>query len=344
MAIARRLVAQGHEVRIVCTSAVTPPTDIDVVVLPNRASTNHGRNARFSRDLKRHVGSAYDIVAGFDALENLDVLYCANPPTRASGWIDRLNPRKRAKFRLEKACFGPDSATRLLLLSDPQRAAYDERWALDPARVTMIPPTIERSNVLPPDQRVAQRARLRAQLGLADETPVWMFVGSFPHTKGLDRLIAALPEFPDTRLLCVGADGDRLAPFRAQAAQAGVASQVSWLGASDDVPAWMAASDMLVHPSRLDITGTVILEAIANGLPVIATAICGYASHIAASGAGRVLADPFAQCEFIAALREADAPARDKWRAHAGRYATNAELFSGLDVAADGIVASRSTR
>ena len=137
MAIARRLIAQGHDVQIVCASADAPPPDLDVVVLANRAWTNHGRNARFSRDLQRHVATGFDVVAGFDALEGLDVLYCANPPIKARGWLDGINRRKRTQLRLEAACFGRDRATRLLLLSEPQCRAYDARWSLDPARVTL---------------------------------------------------------------------------------------------------------------------------------------------------------------------------------------------------------------
>ena len=266
------------------------------------------------------------------------MLYCANPPTRLRGVIDRLNPRSRAFLKLERACFGPQSATHLLLLSATQRADYHRRWALDPARVTMVPPTIERNRVVAPEDRASVRARLRTDFSVAGETPVWLFVGSFPDTKGLDRVIAALPSFPEAHLLCVGANENALVPFRNQASQLGVAARVSWLGPREDVPALMTASDMLVHPSRLDITGTVILEAIVNGLPVIATEICGYATHIAHSRAGQVLAEPFAQSELIAALQTADAPTRVTWRGAAQRYAATVDLFSGLDIAAQAIV------
>lgn len=344
MAIARRLVAQGHDVEIVCESADAPPDDLDVVVLANSAWTNHGRNTRFSRDLQRHVAKRFDVVAGFDALEGLDVLYCANPPTKTRGVLDRVNPRKRAQLHLEAACFGRESTTRLLLLSEPQRAAYDARWSLDLARVTLIPPTIERSRVVPDGKRGAERARMRAAIGVADDTPVWLFVGGFPKTKGLDRVIAAMNHFPDARLLCVGAQGEAVAQFRAQAKEAGVASRVSWLGARDDVPALMVASDVLVHPARLDVTGTVILEAIANGLPVIATAVGGYAPHIAESGAGRVLAEPFSLDEMVAALRGADASTREQWRSRADRYAASTDLYSGLDVAAAAIAGEGNRR
>jgi UDP-glucose:(heptosyl)LPS alpha-1,3-glucosyltransferase len=295
---------------------------------------------RFSAQLSRHVASGFDVVAGFDALENLDVLYCANPPARLHGVIDRLNPRKRGFLKLERACFGSESRTKLLLLSGAQRADYDVRWRLDPQRVTMIPPTIERSRIVPQDARASLRQATRTTLGLRADETAWLFVGSFPQTKGLDRLIEALPQFPCARVLCVGPRDADEAPFRAQAELLGVASRIAWLGVRDDIGALMVASDLLVHPSRLDITGTVILEAMVNGLPVIATAVCGYAPHVAAASAGRVVAEPFKDEEFVAALKEGMTPRRAAWRINADRYTDETDLTSGLDVAADAIAAT----
>lgn len=341
MAIARRLIAEGHDVEIVCASADNPPTDIAVTVLPVRLLTNHGRNAQFSRQLARHVASRFDVVAGFDALENLEILYCANPPARLRGVLDRFTPRKRTLLRLEHACFGTDSRTQLLLLSDAQRAAYDARWHMDAGRITVIPPTIARERLLPPEQRGEFRDAVRRTLNIANDQTIWLFVGSFPQTKGLDRLIAALPFFADVLVLSVGQNESDAAIYRVQADRLGVASRLMWLGIRDDISALMAASDLLVHPARLDVTGTVILEAIGNGLPVITTAACGYASHVIAAGAGRVIDEPFAQEAFVAALRAgADRATRASWQAGADRYSETTDLTSGLDVAARRIAAA----
>ena len=51
----------------------------------------------------------------------------------------------------------------------------------------------------------------------------------------------------------------------------------------------------MVHPAHNENTGTVLLEAIAAGLPVLATDVCGYADHITAAEAGTVLDSPFDQ-------------------------------------------------
>jgi UDP-glucose:(heptosyl)LPS alpha-1,3-glucosyltransferase len=101
-----------------------------------------------------------------------------------------------------------------------------------------------------------------------------------------------------------------------------------------------AAADLLVHPARLDVTGTVILEAIVSGLPVITTANCGYSPHVAAAGAGLVLPAEVAPAALDAALVAADATSRARWSANSFAYGRNPNLFSGLPRAADLIEAA----
>jgi len=100
----------------------------------------------------------------------------------------------------------------------------------------------------------------------------------------------------------------------------------------------MAAADLLVHPARTETTGTVILEAVVNGLPVVASGICGYAEHVARADAGAVLSEPFAQGGFVAELRKAqDAALRARWSENAVRYGETVDLYRGLIRAASAI-------
>src|SRR5206468_13007550 len=99
-----------------------------------------------------------------------------------------------------------------------------------------------------------------------------------------------------------------------------VEDRVALLGfvADDEIPELMAAADLLVHPARADTIGTVILEAVVNGLPVVTTAVCGYAGHVREAEAGAVVPEPFAPRSLVAALREASDPRRaSDWSANA---------------------------
>lgn len=318
--------ARGHHVTIFCRRHEGRLGDVTIVELPNRALTNHGRTARFARDLAAATRDNFDCIAGFNAMPGLDVLYCADAPVRgASSMIDRINPRVRALNVLEASCFGPDSRTRLLLLAEPQRADYDRIWQMNAERVTVLPPTIERARAQPHLRSGEARAEMRARLGLTPSSLGWLFVAGFPQTKGLDRIIDALPRFPRAKMVCVG--------FTPEAHP-----QLIPLGLRNDIPALMAAADLLVHPSRRDITGTVILEAMANGLPVITTSLCGYAQHVATADAGIVLPEPFTQAAFVQALQDAnDANTRSRWSGNALEYSASHDLTSGLDRAADEI-------
>jgi GT2 family glycosyltransferase len=140
-----------------------------------------------------------------------------------------------------------------------------------------------------------------------------------------------------------------VAPDSSEAAQAARAlarkadrDRVRFLGFREDIPELMAAADVLVHPSRLDVTGQVILEAIVNGLPAVVTGLCGFAEHVKKSGAGIVLPEPFSQAELQAALARMRDPALAETMSLAGiRYGRDTAPVSGLDQAAD-VIEGRS--
>lgn len=125
--------------------------------------------------------------------------------------------------------------------------------------------------------------------------------------------------------------------MRQLAERLGVADRVTWLGflADGEVPAVMAAADLLVHPSRADVTGTVILEAMANGVPVITTEVCGYGEHVVRAEAGVVLAEPFDRMALAGAVASATPERLALWSANALAYTRDGALFSGIARAAD---------
>jgi len=91
----------------------------------------------------------------------------------------------------------------------------------------------------------------------------------------------------------------------------------------------MLAADLLVHPARDEAGGVVLLEALAAGLPVVATDVCGYAHHIRAARAGIVLGTPFSQDELDrAVMRCIDGVYRADCRGSALLYARLTDLYS----------------
>jgi len=100
----------------------------------------------------------------------------------------------------------------------------------------------------------------------------------------------------------------------------------------------MLGADLLIHPAYSENTGTVLLEAIIAGLPVLTTDICGYAYHVNRAQAGRVLASPFQQMQLNTQLAEMlDSPQRPVWSENGIRYGREEDLYSMPDVVADHI-------
>ena len=251
--------------------------------------------------MARATANNFDVVVGFNKIPHLDVLYCADPPIPKPLTIfQKLNPRVRGYERLDLTCFGDQSKTRLLLLAEYQMAQFRERYGTDPSRMRLLPPTLERTMVMEAGDRARARVDVRRRLGLSDHALVWLFVARYPQSKGLDRVIDALQAVPAAQCMCVGFDPAELARngLDRLAKQHGVSERLLRLGRSDQMPPLIAAADVLVHPSRKDVTGTVILEALANGLPIVTTEACGYAAHVIRAGAGIVISGKFDNASF----------------------------------------------
>jgi len=336
--LARAAADAGHEVTIfTARTRGELPSGVDIRVLPVRAFTNHGRNRRFAHALAGEAG-AFDRVIGFDKMPGLDVLYCADLcfADRKHGFWSKLNPRDRAMLALEAACFGQGSRTRVLALAERQIAGYRRAWGTPAERIMLLPPPIEAARRHPEFRRDGTRQRMRANLGLGAGTLVWLAVGGWPHTKGFDRIVAALPAVAQALLLVCGVDARSRAgaDLIRQARRCGVADRVRLLGSREDVPQLMAAADLLVHPARTETTGTVILEAVINGLPAVVTEECGFSSHVRNADGGIVIPAPFTSRKLIDALQRAtELSRREAWSRNAAAHGANPELYSGIDKA-----------
>ncbi|TGS72242.1 glycosyltransferase [Mesorhizobium sp. M3A.F.Ca.ET.201.01.1.1] len=342
--VARVLIDRGHRVRLYSTSAGPLAAGIPITILPARGLTNHGRMAAFASDLQGAVDRRRQLVVGFQKLTGLDVLYCGDW-CFAERRRSQLLPRYRVMRQLEEACCGPRSNTALLMLSQPQADAYRRAWSIRPERITVLPPTLAPRRILPslPDP---ERQELRRSLGIEERQNAWLWIGVQPRTKGLDRAVAALSLAPDALLLVAGVDPahKRARRMFEEADRRGCRDRIVAVGAADHamLDRLFGACDLLVHPARLDVTGTVIVEALAAGVPVVTTQNCGYAAHVSASGAGLVLS-PDASPSAIAEAARVVKSKRASLSKLAHDYVATTEMTTGIELAATGIeeVASR---
>lgn len=120
------------------------------------------------------------------------------------------------------------------------------------------------------------RGRVRANLGCADDTPLVGMVGRFDPLKNHSGFISAMAlvnrQMPEVHLLMAGkgVDHDNQELMRS-IEKSGLLGKTHLLGARDDVPELMAALDVLVCPSHAEAFPNVIGEAMATGVPCVAT-------------------------------------------------------------------------
>ena len=320
------------------------PGGLTVELIGRHGLTNISRDRNFLKTVEALLPSKnFDGIIGFNKLPALDVYYAADSCYVAR--VGRLKPawhrwlpRYRHFRRMEEAVFAQGRTTQILLLTPREIPLYQKYYGTESERLHVLPPGIARRK-FSGEERSTARRRLRAENGWPDEERLVLLVGSGFRTKGLDRAIIALASLPpalrdSTRLVVIGQNNP--GAFRRQAEELGVAERVDFLGGRDDVPEWLLAAEALIHPAYSENTGTILLEAVAAGLPVLTTETCGFAIHIERAKAGRVLASPFVQGDCNAALVEMltskQVPA---WRANGLTYAATEDLYGCHEGATD---------
>lgn len=147
--------------------------------------------------------------------------------------------------------------------------------------------------------------RVRAELGLASSAPLVGVVGRLVEDKGQDDFLRAaaivLGQRPEARFVLVGS-GPREADLKSLAAKLCVAPAVRFLGFRDDVPEITAALSVSVLPSiDCDASSAVLKEALACGVPAVATSIGG-AAEILQDGRTGLVVPPRDSARLAAAI------------------------------------------
>lgn len=204
----------------------------------------------------------------------------------------------------------------LLIAECPQ----DERdlvelYGADADKIRMVPCGFDARELSPMDRRQARQA-----LGLDDEDFVVLQLGRMVPRKGIDNVIRSLAQLPDeakdrTRLMVVGgesADGpalcsDEFLRLRKVARQCGVCERVTFTGhrRRHELRAHYAAADVFVTTPWYEPFGITPLEAMACGIPVVASAVGGLAYTVVDGVTGYLVPphDPQALAACLERLR-----------------------------------------
>jgi UDP-glucose:(heptosyl)LPS alpha-1,3-glucosyltransferase len=157
--------------------------------------------------------------------------------------------------------------------------------------VTVIPNAVDTARYSE-SIRVRRRIAARTSLDFGEDEFVVLLIGNDWKKKGLNTLLRACAQLPDIplRVLVVGSDDPAL--FLREVEELNIMNRVRFEKPSSDVMLFYAAADLYAGPSLEDSFSLPILEAMACGLPVIASANAGASEFIRDGQTGCILQEP----------------------------------------------------
>lgn len=212
-----------------------------------------------------------------------------------------------------------------------------QRTGIPPERLRVIPNGVDLERFAPFADAAARRdaARtLRSQHALPEETPVVVAVGRLEEQKGYPDLIDAWSLLgKDARaeianaVLIVAGEGRERPALESRIRQLGLTPRVRLPGHCEDIPRFLAGADLLAFSSHYEGFGLALVEAMAAGLPVVATAVDSVPEVTGNSPAARLVPprDPGALARAIAESLAVGPPER---AARADRARERAQTFA----------------
>ena len=272
-------------------------------------------------------------------------VHAAWPPTTSGGLARRFKAAVSHRRALGRERSQIGRARLVIANSERTRKDLIERVGVTADRIKTIYLGADVDRFRPPSD--LERATARAALGWNNDRPVAVFIGAMgDRRKGFDTLYAAWKLLAsqaswDARLAVVGA-GTSLESWKARTRAEGLSESVEFLGFRADVPAILAACDVLVSPARYEAYGLNVHEALCCGLPALASRDSGVAEQFPASLAELLIPDPNDATDLAsrlqmwrdrkAAWREAVAPVSQRlqmrsWNVVAQEFVEAVESF-----------------
>jgi glycosyltransferase involved in cell wall biosynthesis len=190
-------------------------------------------------------------------------------------------------------------AARIIAVSDSVRRSL-EHSGIKSGQVTVI-----HSGIDPGPLSSAPTSAVRRQLGLP-VGPLAVTVAALDRSKGHDAIIRTNPGLH----WAFAGQGPARADLEALARNLGVTSIIHFVGQLASPTSLIATADLMVHAPTREALGTTILDAMAVGVPVVATRVGGIVELL--GDGGGVLVEPGAEIEIAAAVRRVLSD--EKWR------------------------------
>ncbi|HEX7796193.1 MAG TPA: glycosyltransferase [Vicinamibacterales bacterium] len=242
----------------------------------------------------------------------------------------RFDPRNRVRTTLYR--LAGKWTDRTIAVSEPVRTMLCEQVGLEERKTVLILNGVDTAAVAHACADVGARPQLHL-----DGRPVIACVGRLVNAKGQRFLIEAMREvivqFPNAVLLLVGEGPDQPA-FEARVQELGLSTHVRFVGRRDDVPGLLAQSSVFVLPSFAEGIPLALIEAMAAGKPVVATAVPGNVDVVCNDRLGVLVPPRDAHALAAAVCAVLADPARSAAMAAAGQAHVRAHFDIGRSIAA----------
>ena len=200
-------------------------------------------------------------------------------------------------------------ATLILTGTYDMRNTYSDLLRIPKEDIVVIPGYVDTELFRPKDS-----LKLRRQLGCSSQDFVYIYVGRLSEQKGISMLLHAFSEAkainPEIKLLIIGGHPSdtelgrlRIKYYKTLSKRLDIIDEVHFTGSipNREIPNYMSASDALVLPSKLEGFPRVIIEAMACGIPVIASNSRGNSEIVVDEHTG-ILLDMASKSELVKGL------------------------------------------
>ncbi len=244
---------------------------------------------------------------------------------RALRWLSVVtSPRLWTYLGLESLRFGRTGRS-VVVTSDSLCAVMATTFPACASTLTVLVPGVDAPETV---ASAAERQSARTALGLPQSVPCLLLVGNDYRKKGLQSTLDALDLLSkkgQAAVLAVVGNTAQKAVFEAKAKSLGLADRVFFLGPLSNVTPAYQAADVLVHPTLEDTFAMVVLEAMAQGLPVVVSCAdyCGISGLLSNTHNALLLSNPNDASALAQAVDQAlnDAPLRQTLIANAREFA-----------------------
>jgi UDP-glucose:(heptosyl)LPS alpha-1,3-glucosyltransferase len=310
-ALAREFSVQGHEIHVVTSEPCRMDDRIHVHRTVGFPRSKALSKVLFRAQEERHLRSLHcDVTYSFGVGRGADVV-AAQSCHLAGKEILKSHSKKSGEGRNwgvydfvslgdERALLTGENTKLIIACSHLVKDEIVQYYGVHPDRIVVIPNGVALRAV---DRSAGGMASKKKKWGVSEKEKTLLFMGNEFARKGLRTVLESFARLGtcDVRLLVAGKGNTR--PYASLAGELGITGSVTFLGSVQNPEELFGAADLFVLPTVYEPFGMVVIEAMAAGVPVIASRTCGAVEGMTHGHHGFFLDDPSSAEEVVHCIR-----------------------------------------